>query len=71
MVLWHPAQLATPKAAPAEGCHRIVRLLPSRQVAAGIAAVRRSGGQVIIVVDVAGGTGHISMPFVSRNPVVL
>ena len=48
--------------------HGIVRLLPSRQVAPGIAAVRRGGGQVVIVVDVAGGTGHIGMAIRQQEP---
>ena len=41
--------------------HGIVGLLPSRQVAARIPAVRRPYRQAVIVVEVAGGTGHIGM----------
>ena len=41
--------------------HRIIRLVPSRQVAARIPAVRRPHRQAVIVVEVAGGTGHIGM----------
>ena len=48
--------------------HRIVRLLPSRQVAARIPAVRRAHRQVVIVVDVAGGTGHIGMAIRQQEP---
>ena len=39
------------------GMHGIIRLLPRRQVASGIAAVCRRDGQVVIVVDVAGSAG--------------
>ena len=56
------------KSRPCRGVHRIIRLLPSRQMAARVSAVRRSGGQVIIVVDVAGGTGHIGMAIRQQEP---
>ena len=49
------------KSSPCRGVHRIIRLLPSRQVAARIPAVRRPHRQAVIVVEVAGGTGHIGM----------
>ena len=48
--------------------HWITRLLPSRQMAAGIAAVRRGGGQIVIVVNVAGGTGHVGMAIRQQEP---
>ena len=38
--------------------HGIVRLLPGRQVAAGIPAVRRSDIQAVVVVDMAGRAGR-------------
>ena len=41
--------------------HRVVRLLPGSQVAAGIAAIRWSDGQSVIVIDVAAGAGHVGM----------
>jgi hypothetical protein len=53
---------------PSGGVHRIIRLLPSRQVASGIAAVRLQGRQVVIVVDVAGGTRHIRMAIRQFEP---
>src|SRR5437016_9846932 len=37
-------------------------------MAAGIAAVRRGDGQVVIVVDVASGTGYIRMPIRQQEP---
>src|SRR5882672_6071743 len=51
--------------------HRIVGLLPGGQMATRVSAVVRLRSQVVVVVDVAGGTGHIAWPLVSRNPVVL
>ena len=41
--------------------HRIIGLLPGRQMASGISAIGRSGRQIVIVVDVARGAGHIRM----------
>jgi hypothetical protein len=35
------------------------RLLPFRQMASGVSAVRRRDGQIVVVVDVAGSAGHI------------
>ncbi len=63
-----PRAVGHAKSRPCRGVHRIIRLLPSRQVAAGIAAVRRGGGQIVIVVDVAGGTGHIGMAIRQQEP---
>ena len=37
---------------------RIIRLLPSRQMASGVAAVGRRNGQSVVVVDVAIRAGH-------------
>jgi hypothetical protein len=42
-----------PKCWPGRGMHRIICLLPGRQMALGIAAVRRRSRQVVIIVDVA------------------
>ncbi len=56
------------KSSPCRGVHRIIRLLPSRQVAARIPAVRRPYHQAVIVVEVAGGTGHIGMAIRQREP---
>jgi len=43
------------------GVNRIVRLLPSREVAAGVAAVRRRNLQVVVIVDVAlSASGHLA-----------
>ena len=50
------------------GVHRIIRLLPGRQVAARIPAVRRGGRQVVIVVEVAGGTRHIGVAIGQQEP---
>ena len=49
-----------------EGCtrcrvHRIVGLLPGRQVALRIAAIRRLDGQVVIPIDMAQGTLHVGV----------
>ncbi len=43
------------------GVHRIVRLLPLRQMASGVAAICGRDLQAVIVVDVACGAGHVSM----------
>lgn len=40
---------------------RIIRLLPCRQVALGIAAVRRLNLQIVVVVDVALRAGHVGV----------
>lgn len=41
--------------------HRVVGLLPGRQMATGIAAVRRSDLKIVVVVDVAGSAaGHLA-----------
>jgi len=50
------------------GVHRIVGLLPGGQMAARVPAVVRRGRQVVIVVDVAGGTGHIGMAIRQQEP---
>ena len=41
--------------------HGISGLLPLGEVTAGIAAVRRSDGQRVIIVDVATGAGHVGV----------
>jgi hypothetical protein len=41
--------------------HRIVRLLPGCQVASRISAVRGRDRQIVVVINVAGETGHIRM----------
>ena len=38
--------------------HGIIRLLPGRQMASGVAAVGRRSGQSVVVVDVAIRAGH-------------
>src|SRR5271165_101271 len=43
------------------GMHRIVGLLPSGEVAAGIAAIGRRNLQIVVVIDVASGAGHVGM----------
>lgn len=47
--------------------HRIVRLLPSRQVAAGVAAIGRRSRQCVVVVDVAGSASHIGVSIGERK----
>jgi hypothetical protein len=42
--------------------HRIIRGLPSGQMAAGISAIGWSNRQIIIVVDVARCAGHVGVP---------
>jgi hypothetical protein len=46
------------------GCRMggIFGLLPSRQVAAGISAIRRRDLEIVIVVDVAGRAGNFGVP---------
>ena len=46
---------------PSRGVHGIIRLLPGGQVAAGVAAIRGRNLQVVVVVDMAGGTGNIGV----------
>ena len=43
------------------GVHRIIGLLPGRQMALRISAIGRRDRQRVIVVDVAGGAGHVGM----------
>ena len=47
--------------------HGIVGLLPGGQVAAGIAAVGGGNLQVVVVIDMAGGTGHVGMAVRERK----
>jgi len=47
---------------PRTGVHWIVRLLPRRQVASRVTAIRWRDLQIVIVVDVAGRAGHIRVP---------
>jgi len=49
------------------GMRWIVRLLPGRQVAAGISAIRRRNLEVVVVVGVAGGTSNIGVPESQRK----
>ena len=52
---------------------RIVGLLPSDQMAAGIAAIGRRNRQMVIIADVAQSAGHIGVPGgerKSRNSVI-
>jgi hypothetical protein len=49
------------------GVHRIIRLLPGRQMATRVAATVQRGRQVIIVIDVAGGAGHRGMAIRQRE----
>jgi hypothetical protein len=48
-----------PKSRARRGVHWIIRLLPSRQVAARISAVRRHNLKIIIAADVARSTGQV------------
>ena len=41
--------------------HGIIGLLPGRQVAAGIAAIRRRDLKIVIIIDMAGGAGHVGV----------
>jgi len=47
--------------------HRIIRLLPGRQMAARVPATVQGSRQVVIVVDVAGSAGHAGMPIRERE----
>jgi len=49
------------------GVHRIIRLLPGRQMAAGVAAAVQRGRQVIIVINMAGSAGHAGMTIGKRE----
>ena len=49
------------KSGPRCRVYRSGGLLPSCQMASGVAAVRRRNRQIVIVVDMAGGTGHIGV----------
>jgi hypothetical protein len=50
------------------GVHRIIGLLPGRQMAAGVAATVQRGRQVIIVINVARSAGHGGMPIGKWEP---
>lgn len=47
--------------------HRVVGLLPSRQVALRIPTIRRRDLQIVVVVDMAGGTSHVGMAIRQRE----
>ena len=49
------------------GMHRVIRLLPGRQVAAGIPAIRGGNLQIVIVVDVALRTLQVCVPVRQRE----
>jgi len=53
---------------PSRGMDGVVRLLPGRQVALGISAIRGRNRQVVIVVDVAGSAGDIGVPVRQWKP---
>jgi hypothetical protein len=55
------------KRRPRSRVHRIVRLLPGRQVATRIPAVGRRNIQTVVVVEVAGCARHIRMPVRQRK----
>jgi hypothetical protein len=48
--------------------HRIIRLLPGRQMAARVPATVERRRQVIIVINVAGSAGHTGMPIGKWEP---
>lgn len=50
------------------GVHRIIRLLPRRQVTLRISAIRRCDGQCVVVIDVAGSASHAGMAVGQREP---
>jgi hypothetical protein len=50
------------------GMHRIICLLPGRQMAAGVAAAVQRGRQVIIVIHMARSAGHAGMPIREWEP---
>lgn len=45
----------------------IIRLLPGREMAAGVAAIARLNGQVVIIVDVAGAAGNARVSVCQRE----
>ena len=47
---------------PRTGVHGIVRLLPGRQVASRVTAIRRRNLQIVIVINVARRAGYVRMP---------
>ncbi len=50
------------------GVHRIIRLLPGRQMAARIPAIGRRDRQIVVVIDVAGSAGHGGMAIGQQKP---
>jgi hypothetical protein len=50
------------KLSPRSRVYRIIRLLPGRQMAARIPAIGRRSRQTIVIIEVAGGARHVSMP---------
>jgi len=46
---------------------RVVRLLPSRQVASGVSAIGRGNLQVVVIVDVALRAGNVRVPSRQRK----
>ncbi len=47
--------------------HRIIGLLPGREMALRVAAIGRRDRQIVIVVDVAGGARHIRVALSERE----
>jgi len=50
------------KSGPRGRVHRIIRLLPGRQMASRVPALRRRDRQSVIVVDMARSAGHVGVP---------
>ena len=50
------------KSGPRGRVHWIIRLLPGRQMAAGVPALRRRNRQSVVVVDMARSAGHVGVP---------
>jgi hypothetical protein len=48
--------------------HRIVRLLPGREVASRVSAIGRRDRQIVVVVDVAQIAGHVRVPIGQQKP---
>jgi hypothetical protein len=47
--------------------HRVIRLLPGGQVALRISAFRRRNLQIVVAVDMAGRTSHVSVAVRQRE----
>ena len=63
-----PGAIRKTKSRSGRWMHGIRGLLPRRQMASRVPAILRRDRQVVVVIDVAGGARHVSMPIRQQKP---